>query len=143
MGLYRRGLELLVPIAYLVTPELALEDLLGPLEAIRGLVVGHRSRGYVGEAVDVLELHGVEQHPVVPSELGEATLEGLRMDLLPVARHRPGKVDGVELPRPGPRGIEAKLGCCLPGRGQFQILSPSSRRLPPPGMILSRRVGDG
>src|SRR6185369_15648887 len=39
------------------------------------------------------------------------SLERLGMHLDPVLRRRARKMDGVELPGPGARGLEAKLGC--------------------------------
>src|SRR5439155_5137214 len=67
----------------------------------------------VHEAVHVLVIDRVEQHPVVAGELAEATLERLGMHLGPVARGRSWEVDGVDLPGPGAGRIEAKLAGSL------------------------------
>ena len=124
VSLDRGGLEGLVPVAKLLAPELLLEHLLGAREALRDLLLRRRPHRAVRESVDVPVVHGVEQHPVEAGELTEAAPEGLGMHLRPVAGHRARKVNGVELPRPRARRVEAKLGRCL-----FRVhWSPSSSR---------------
>jgi len=108
-----RALGLSADVAKLLSPELSLDDLFRTLEALRDLGLRNRPHRLVPEAVDVLHLERVEQHPVEAGEVAETALEGLGMGLGPVPRQRAWKVNGLELPRTGARGLEAKLCRCL------------------------------
>src|SRR5215212_5186794 len=103
MSLDRGGLERLVPLAKLLSPELALEDLLRPPEALRDLALRNRDERLVDEAVDVPVLQGVDQHSVEAGELAETPHEGLGVHPGPVARHGAREVNRVQVPRTGPR----------------------------------------
>src|SRR5205085_11981053 len=72
------------------------------------LLVDHRAV-VVREAVDVLDLDPVEQHPVEPREVLGATLERLRVHLGPIPGGRTREVHGVELPGPGAGRFEAQV----------------------------------
>ena len=109
----RGRLDGLVPVLELLAPEFLPEDLLRPLESHRNLLRRNRMHGHVGEAVDVLVLERVDHHPVEAGEVLNAAPERLGMGFGPVARHGPGKVDGIELPRTGARRLETKLGRSL------------------------------
>src|SRR5438093_12230421 len=111
MSLHRVRLERLVPLAKLLSPELPLENLLGALETPRDLIFRNRPHDLVREAVDVRHFERADQHAVGSGELARTALEGCGMKLGPVSRSRARKVNGVELPEAGTRGLEAKLGC--------------------------------
>ena len=101
-------------LAELLAPHLALEHLLGPLEASGDLALGQRDNGVVGEAVQVRVLKRVEEQPVEARQLPEAADERRRMHLRPVPRHRTWEVDRVDRPRSRPRRVEleaAVSGC--------------------------------
>jgi hypothetical protein len=104
----RGGLAGLVPLAKLLPPKLLLEDLLCALEPQRDLVLRRRPHRVEGEAVDVLRLEAVHEHPVEAGEMLGSPAEGVGMGLGPVTRHRPGKVHWVECPRARPGCLEAK-----------------------------------
>jgi hypothetical protein len=106
----RSRLERLVPFLQLLPPEFAPVHLLRPLEALRDLLFRRRPDRLVAEPVDVGHLQPVDQHAVGLGELVSAALEGLRMDFHPVPRRGSREVYGVQLPGPGTRGVEAKVG---------------------------------
>ncbi len=140
MRLDRGRLDRLVPVAKLLAPELPLDDLFRTLEAPRNLGLRNRPHRLVREALDVRHLEGVEQHPVEAGEIADAALEGLRVGLDPVLRHRTRKMNGFELPRPGARRLEAKLCRCL-CLGQWK--SFRSRLSAPGGRPAQARSSDG
>jgi hypothetical protein len=107
VSLDRGRLDRLVPIAKLLSPELPLEDFFRALQALRDVVLRDRPHCPVSEAVDVLVLEGVDQHPVEAYEVLNAAPECLGMGLCPVARRRSRPVDRVELPRAGAGRLEA------------------------------------
>ena len=97
----RRGLEVLVPVAKLLAPELVLEGHRGALEALRNILGGDRNDRAVPEAVDVLHLAPLDEQPVEGAELAEAALERLGVHLGPVARDGAREVDRIDHPRAG------------------------------------------
>ena len=75
------------------------EDLLGPLEAGRDVLLRRRLIMVVGEAVHVRHLDAVDEHPVVAAKSLAPRLQGPGMGLRPIAGHRAGKMHGVLRPR--------------------------------------------
>ena len=109
----RGRLDGLVPVLELLAPEFLLEDFFRPLESHRNFLRRNRMHGPVDEAVDELVLEPVDHHPIEAGEVLNAAPERLGMGFGQVARHGPGKVDGIELPRTGARRLETKFGRTL------------------------------
>jgi hypothetical protein len=111
----RVRLDRLVPVAKLLSPELALHHLRRALEAGRDLLLGERHHRAVAEPVDVGRSQRVDQHPVEACEVAGAAPVGRRMNFRPVARHRPRDVHGVALPEAWRRRLESQLrhGICV------------------------------
>ena len=97
----------------LLAPELARHHLGRPLEALRDLLLRRGQLGQVAEAVDVRHREAAHRHPVEAREVGRAARERRRMDLRPVARQRPRKVNGILLVRPGARRLEREIARLL------------------------------
>ena len=110
VSLHRGRLERLVPVAKLLSPKLPLVDLLRASKALGELRLRGRPHNLVREAVDIGHFEPVDQHAVRACELAGTALEGSGMELDPVPRRRTRKVNGVELPEAGARGIESKIG---------------------------------
>ena len=94
----RGWLVLFIPLGELLAPEFLREDLFGALEALRELSLRSRQDAVVAEPVHIGALKSVDQHPVEAGEVIGALLEGGRMHLLPVKRHRARKMHRVLLP---------------------------------------------
>ena len=121
----RSRLDLLVPFAKLLPPELLLDDLLGALEALRDLLLCRHLHGAVCEAVGIRHLHPVEEQPVIAGEIVGAPLDGVGMGLRPVTGRRSGEVHRIQRPEPGAGWIESKLRCRARIRHRRSSLSPS------------------
>ena len=91
-----------VPVVKLFAPKLARNDLLGTRKALRNLRVRRRQNLVVAEAVHVADLETVDEQPVETGKIVGASLEGSRMGLLKIARHRARKVHRVLRPRSWP-----------------------------------------
>ena len=86
------------------------EDLFGALKALGDFGVRRRQHLVVAEAVHVADLETVDEHPVEAGEIVGASLEGGRMGLLEVARHRAREVHRVLLPRSWSRRFKSGVG---------------------------------
>ena len=111
----RVGLDPLVPVAKLLAPELALHHLGRALEAGGDLLLRDRHHRPVAEPVDVRRSQRAHQHAVEACEVAGAARERRRVNLLPVARHRPREVHRVALPVAWSRRLESQLrhGVCV------------------------------
>src|SRR5262245_53913891 len=99
-----------VPLTKLLAPELLRKNLFGALGTLGDFGLRGRKHLAVADAVHIAHLEAVNKQPVEPGEVIGALLEGRGMCLLPIARHRAGKVHGVL----GPRSRSGRLkleGC--------------------------------
>ena len=104
-------LVLLVPVAKLLPPELLREDLFSALKALGDFGLRSRHHLAVAEAVHVADLEAVNEQPVETGEVVGALLEGGRMRLLEIARHRAREMHGVLLPCSWPGRLKTEFGC--------------------------------
>jgi hypothetical protein len=94
----RSRLVSLVPLPKLLPPDLFLEHLFGPLEALRDVLLRGRSHRVVGETVYVHGLHPVDEHPVVAGEIIGTLPHRRRVGFCKITGHRSRKMNGIERP---------------------------------------------
>ena len=122
----------LVPLAQLLAPELAGEDLLRPREALRDLLLGSRQHRLVADAVDVAHLRArrsASRRTTRSRRCPSRTRRGGPPSSSASAAR--GKCTGSCSQNPGPGGANSQLACCLCS-GQRSSSPSQFARLRPP-----------